>query len=183
MADERPIPKQLSAAVSAGDAEMFARLMREHPEAVWEHPDRPGYTYWLFSAVSRGKLPIVELLVAAGADVNAPKAKDSTGAPEEVIDTACDEGYVEVARWLLDRGAKVNHVVRGQTRCFALSGAAGGGHLEVVKLLVERGAAVNAAWAGMTALDHALTYGEEEVANYLRSVGGRTAEELGESSD
>jgi hypothetical protein len=50
--------------------------------------------------------------------------------------------------------------------------------LEVVKLLVERGAAVNACWANMTALDHALAYGKNDVADYLRSVGGERAAEL-----
>src|SRR3954452_24626018 len=50
--------------------------------------------------------------------------------------------------------------------------AARNGHLEVIKLLVERGADVNACRAGMTPLSHALASGQEEVAAYLRSVGG-----------
>jgi ankyrin repeat protein len=69
--------------------------------------------------------------------------------------------------------------VNGQTRCYALAEAALEGHPEVAKLLVERGAEVNAVWARKTALDHALDEDQEEVADYLRSVGGKTAEELG----
>ncbi len=95
-----------------------------------------------------------------------------------MIDTAASEGHLEVVRWLLDNGATVNHVVNGQTRCFALTGAAFRGRLDVVKLLVERGAMLNAVWAGMTPLDHALAYDKKEVGSYLRSVGGKTAKEL-----
>ena len=48
----------------------------------------------------------------------------------------------------------------------------------MVKLLVERGAEINAAWTPWTALDYAINYGKTEVADYLRSVGGKTGDEL-----
>jgi ankyrin repeat protein len=174
---ESSIPRQLSESIESGDTGRFRELMIAHPEHVWDRR-RPGKTRWLMSAVSSGQLPIVELLASAGADINAPKAVVSAGAPEGVIDTAATEGRLEIACWLLDRGAVINHVVLGTPRCFALSGAAAGGHFEVVKLLVERGAWINSAWAGMTPLSHALTYGNTEVADYLRSVGAKLPEEL-----
>jgi ankyrin repeat protein len=176
MSDKKPIPHQLSDALEAGDTETFARLMRDHPEHVWDRR-QPGKTYWLFSAADAGQLPILELLVAAGADINAPKASSST-APEGVVDTAAGEGHLEVVRWLLDRGAVINHVVGGAPRCFALTAAAFRGRLDVVKLLVERGAWINCVWAGSTPLSHAIGYGEEEVAAYLRSVGAKLPDEL-----
>jgi hypothetical protein len=175
MAKVKTIPHQLSAAVQAGDAEAFARLMRDYPEHVWDRR-QPHYTRWLFAAADAGQLPIIELLVDAGADVNSPKADN--GSPEGVIDTAASQGHLEVVCWLLDRGAVVNHVVSGERRCFALTGAASSGHLEVVKLLVERGAWFNCAWADCTPLAHAIGYGETEVANYLRSVGAKLPDEL-----
>jgi hypothetical protein len=56
--------------------------------------------------------------------------------------------------------------------------AAVAGHLEVVKLLVEHGADINTPWGNtsdgkpqINALWGALTYGQMEVANYLRSKG------------
>jgi uncharacterized protein len=172
MSEKKPIPHLLSEALGAGDAETFARLMRDHPEHVWDrHPDR---TRWLFAAADAGQLPIIELLVAAGADINAPKAT----APEGAVGTAAGEGHLEVVRWLLDRGAVINHVVGGAPRCFALTAAAFRGRLDVVKLLVERGAWIDCAWAGSTPLSHALGYGETEVAAYLRSVGAELPDEL-----
>ncbi len=72
----------------------------------------------------------------------------------------------------------MNFDVDGQTRCYALTGAARNGHLDVVRLLIERGAAVNACWAEMTPLDYALMYGRNDMADYLRSVGGKRAAEL-----
>ena len=79
---------------------------------------------------------------------------------------------------MIDQGAIFNHTMSGQTRCFALNNASRRGHIDVVKLLVERGANLKANWAGMTALDHAIAYDKVGVANYLRSVGAKTAQEL-----
>jgi ankyrin repeat protein len=177
---ESSIPRQLSEAIESGAGWRFRELMNAHPEHVWDRR-HPGKTRWLMSAVSSGQLSIVELLVSAGADINAPKAAVSAGAPEGVIDTAAAEGQLEIARWLLERGAVINHVVLGTPRCFALCGAAAMGHLEVVKLLVERGAWLNSAWAAMTPLSQAMTYGHTEVADYLRSVGAKLPDELEES--
>jgi ankyrin repeat protein len=173
MAKAKSIPHQLSDAVDSGDMEAFARLLRDHPEHVWDR--QPGYTRWLFAAADAGQLPILELLVAAGADVNAPKA---SGAPEGVIDAAAGAGHLEVVHWLLDQGAIINHSVGVEKRCFALTNAAFQGRLEVVKLLVERGAWINCVWAESTPLAHAIGYGETEVADYLRSVGAKLPDEL-----
>ena len=52
------------------------------------------------------------------------------------------------------------------------------GYFDIVKLLVERGAAVNACWALHTPLDFAIGYNKNNVADYLRSVGAKTAMEL-----
>lgn len=175
MGSDKSIGHQLSDAVEAGDAEAFARLMRDYPEKVWDDPETRTRTRWLFSAADSGCLPIIELLVDAGADVNAPCMGH---APEGVIDTAASEGHLEVVRWLLDRGAVINHTVAGMPRCFALTGAAFSGHLDVVKLLVERGAWINCVWAGMTPLSHAMMYGQTEVVDYLRSVGAKLPDEL-----
>jgi hypothetical protein len=178
MAGEVPTPREIFDAIYQKDIEYVARALRDHREVF----EREGWTTWMSSAASVGLLPLLELFVAAGADVNAPQSNHSVPSPEGVIETAASEGHLEVTRWLLDRGAVVNHVVNGQVRCGALVSTVGSGHLEVVKLLVERGAAVNSCWAGLTPLDHATMYGKAEVADYLRSVGGKLAAELDESS-
>jgi hypothetical protein len=158
-------------AIDAGDAEFIARGLRDQPEVFRAH----GWRMWMGAAADAGRLRVMELLVAAGADVNEPKSGSSAASPEGVIDVAAAMGHLDVVRWLLDRGARVNHEVLGQTRCFALVNAVRSRHLDVVKLLVERGAAVNACWAGLTPLDHAMMYGRADAAEYLRSVGGKTA--------
>jgi ankyrin repeat protein len=169
----------LHAALRADDARGFARLLARYPECRY---DGAGDDYWLNLAATDGKLWAVELLVERGADVNKPSnSTDSVPHPEGPIVYAADGGHVDVVRYMLDRGAAINHPVNGRVRCQALVGAAIWGHLAVAKLLVERGAAVNAVWAEKTPLDQAELWGRDEVAAYLRSVGGRTAVELGES--
>ena len=131
------------------------------------------------TAASEGKLWAVRFLVEKGADINQPSnSTDSDPAPEGPFVEACHSGNAELVQYMLDLGAKINHTVDGRVRCFALTGAARSGHLEVVKLLVERGAEINAAWTPWTPLDYAINYGQATVADYLRSVGGKTGDEL-----
>jgi ankyrin repeat protein len=164
-------------ALRADDASEFARLLALYPECRY---DGGGDDMWMASAAMRGKLWAVEWLVARGADVNRPSnSTDSVPHPEGPIVYAAQEGRLDVVRYMLDRGAAINHLIGGRVRCQALAGAAIWGHLEVAKLLVEREAEVNAVWAEMTPLDRAEQHGREEVAAYLRSVGGKTAEGLG----
>lgn len=171
---------RLDEALRADDRDEFAQLLDLYPDARY---DGAGDDWWMSSAAMDGRLWAVELLVARGADVNRPSnTTDSVPSPEGPIVEAARSGSVELVRFFLDRGAVVNHLVDGQTRCFALTGAARRGHLNVVKLLIEREAAVNAVWAGKTALDHAVEWGQDEAADYLRSVGGRSAADLGETA-
>jgi hypothetical protein len=163
------------AAMASGDAAEFERLLEAHPQHRRYHDGRDR---WLGEAATEGCLPVVQLLIRRGTDVNEPANADSVPCPEGVIYRAAEMGHLDVVRWLLDQGATVNHDVNGQTRCYALSGAARGGYLEVVRLLLERGAAVNACWAKLTPLDHALGYNRAEVAEVLRAAGGKTAAEL-----
>jgi ankyrin repeat protein len=177
MAAKGITPAQVFSAIYAGEEEFVAAALRDNRDMFVTK----GWTTWLSSAASAGRLRLVQLLVEAGADMNAPESEASVPSPEGVIDSAAGNGHLEVVRWLLDRGAKINHVVDGVTRCFALVNAVGSGHLDVVRVLVERGAAVNSCWAGLTPLDHARMYGQDEVAAYLQSVGGKTAAELGKA--
>jgi ankyrin repeat protein len=169
----------LHAALRNDDIAEFARLLALYPECRY---DGAGDDWWMNYAAMDGKLWAVELLVDQGADVNKPSnSTDSVPSPEGPIVYAADNGHATVVRYMLDRGAVVNHLIDGRVRCQALVGAAIWGHLDVAKLLVERGAEVNAVWAEMTPLDRAELHGQHEVVSYLRSVGGRTATELGET--
>ncbi|MBI2480170.1 MAG: ankyrin repeat domain-containing protein, partial [Planctomycetia bacterium] len=127
-------------------------------------------------AAERDDVPMMEALVGFGARID-PNISDENE-PEGPIFTASSEGAVNAVRWLLDRGATINHVVKGQRRCLSLTTAAIGGHLDVVKLLVEHGADLDAVWMGQNALSAAMTYGRSGVADYLRSKGALMPAEL-----
>jgi ankyrin repeat protein len=126
------IPDAFAEAMETGDIQEFERLMQAYPNHVRTEADR---VLWLHHAAAAGQLPFVELFVRLGADVNGSQDTD----PEGAVVWAAREGHLDVVRWLLDQGAKINHVVHGRRRCFALVGAVVDGHLDVVKLLVERG--------------------------------------------
>ncbi len=174
MIPEKSVSVRLSEAVAAGDVTAFDTLLQSHPEE-FRYDD--GRCSWLSSAADEGQIAILQYLCDRGVDVNERKAAHKL-VPEGVVVTAANRGHLEATRWLLDRGAILNHTVRGQVRCFALSGAASHGRVDIVQLLLERGAELNASWAEMTALDHAATYGHRDVYEYLRSVGGKTAAEV-----
>ena len=166
----------LYAALGDDHADEFKRLLALHPDC---RLDGAGEDGWMDAAAMRGKSWAIEYLVAQGADVNKPSnSTDSTPLPEGSIQWAAADGHLDAVRTLLDLGARINFVLNGQRRCVPLWFAVSGGHLAVVKLLVERGADVNASCNNTTALDDALLYEHEEVAEYLRSVGGKTAAEL-----
>ena len=177
MSDETPIPERMYNAIQAGDLETFRTLFEQHPQHRF-YDD--GRSMWFSDAASAGQLEILEYLVGTGVDINEPANNDSVASPEGVVYRAAGDGHHELVRWMLENGAKVNFEVRGQTRCYALLHAAREGDLEMIQLLLEHGEALNSCWAEMTPLDHALDYGQEEVAAYLRLVGAKTAAELEE---
>ena len=91
----------------------------------------------LFMACTNGSAAMIEALVKAGADVNAPKANGTTP-----LMIAAASGSVPAVKTLLDLGAKVDtkESVRDQS---ALMFAAALGRADVVKLLAQRGATLN----------------------------------------
>ena len=88
----------------------------------------------LHAAAYNGHDAMVELLLEAGADVNA-KAVGGVITP---LYMACHEGNAKVANRLIDHGAEIDvHSHRGLT---ALCIAASRGHAETAKVLLEKGA-------------------------------------------
>ena len=166
----------LYAALHDDDADEFKRLLALYPDCRLNDSGDDG---WMDAAAMDGKPWAIEYLVAEGADVNKPSnSTDSTPLPEGPIQWAAAGGHLDTVRVMLDLGARVNTVLSGQRRCVPLWFAVADGHLEVVRLLAERGADVNASRNDATALDDAIFYDRDEVAAYLRSVGGKTAAEL-----
>ncbi len=169
---------RMARAMDEENLEEFQGLMRENPEYLRMDStfSAPGKEMWLRSAAQRGLLSFVKFLVEEmGIGGNEP---EDELAPEGAIRNAAMEGHMEVVRWLLEHGARINFEVAGVLTCHTLGTAARNGHLEVVKLLVEHGAAINAVWKGDNALKWARTYGYKDIADYLVSQGAKMPEEL-----
>lgn len=157
--------RAMADAIRAGDDRLCGELIDAHSSLLTEEDNANTF---LRMAARKNKVKIVELLVNRGVDINTPQ---SNGSPEGPVLNAVGESAMDVVRWMLDHGAKLNHVVDAQTRCFALNDAARAGNMEMVWLLVEHGADVNANWKGETPLTFAIMYGQDEVAKFLRSKG------------
>jgi ankyrin repeat protein len=137
----------------------------------------------LVKAAAAGHLPIVELLVHHGADVNAVEHMTP-------LVGAASNLEVEVVRWLLAHGADVNKPDEcGQTALHAAINAEWNEfrtaeperphdelrETELTRLLIEHGADINAETKdGKTPLDTALNGYHPAAEKLLRSLGART---------
>jgi len=170
---EKPLSHQFYAALSAHDFDRAREILVAHPGFLQEGNRGDSY---IRAAARKNDLPMLELLVEFGMDVN---SMEDDGSPEGPIVDASREGAIDAVRWLLNRGARVNCEINGAVRCFALTGAVRDGHFDVVKLLVEEGGAdINAIWADNNALSFAIMYSQHEIADYLRSKGAKEPWEL-----
>jgi len=118
----------------------------------------------LMIAAWEGNIPLMELFVARGADVNKTNA---TGEP--ALLHAAWRGHLNAVKWLLEHGAQVN---RGPLQWTALHYAVFAGRDEVVQYLIEHGADINArSTNGSSVLMMAVYEGREELARKLVALG------------
>jgi len=127
-----------------GSAALVKKLLLLHPDVdAW---DREEYTP-LLNAAEVGRVDLLQLLVAAGADLRATQKNG-----RNALHLAAGSANPEAVRFLLDHQFDVNEMsASGDT---ALMNAAGHCRLENVTLLLGAGARVNGAEKkrGMTAL-------------------------------
>ena len=144
-------------------------------------------------AIESGYLPIIELLLREGADVNFPA---ELGVKRTPLQRAAEIGRIGIVQLLLNQGADVNAPAAKRGGGSALQLAAAKGHYPVVRLLVENGADVNADASdvnGRTALEGATEHARLDVLTFLLSAVAATgqakpehvarARELAEQSD
>lgn len=118
----------------------------------------------LMIAAWNGDLPMMELLVARGADVNKLNALG-----EQALMHAAWRGNADAIKWLLAKGARINHE---PMRWSALHYAAFAGHEKVVALLLGNGADINArSTNGSSALMMAVYEGHEGLVRQLLARG------------
>ena len=126
--------------------------------------------------------PNKDLLNAAlNGDINALKQSLNEGAnPNYAQDTytplmaAANNGFDDIARTLLDKGANVNAVKEGECGYTAIWLAAYTGRDSTVSLLAERGANLNAAGGceNETPLQIAQRYSRASTVSLIESLGG-----------
>jgi hypothetical protein len=144
LAADDPLAVDAIAAVQAGDLGTLARLLAEHPHlATVKIGDPDGMSRTLLHAATDwpGHFPsnvaTVQMLIAAGADVNARFAGPHTETP---LHWAASSDDVEVLDALLDAGADIEAdgaVIAGGT---PLTDAVAFGQWDAARRLVERGA-------------------------------------------
>jgi len=118
----------------------------------------------LMIAAWRGDIPMMELLVARGADVNKANALG-----ERALMHACWRGQAAAAEWLLAHGARIDS---DAMQWSALHYAVFAGHGAVVRLLLDRGADINArSTNGSSVLMMAVYEGHEDLVRQLLARG------------
>lgn len=167
-----PIPE----ACKRDDADAVEAILRTRSNPISEGDAR----YWLYSAAQKGAINVVKRIISWGYDANTSRDPDRLP-PEGPLFPAVMSGNLELVRWLLEQGAISECLVPGEDepRNFALSTAVSDGRLDIVQLLVEYGANVNVYYGNRTPVSESLAYGHKDIADYLRSKGGKTPEELG----
>lgn len=86
----------LHGAANSGNLAVVRQLLERDPDLDLEIRGKGGWTA-LHVAVYKGHLPVVEALLAAGAQIQAP-----------MLYTACEYGYAAVARVLVLAGARAD---------------------------------------------------------------------------
>jgi ankyrin repeat protein len=143
----------LKAAEAGGGANRYATLSQAEKDTA------------LVKEARAGRVEVVRLLLAAGANVNAQNRYGSTALREAAM-----HGHVEAVRLLLAAKADVN--MQNQNGDTALIEAARDGRVDIVQLLLAAKADVNAQsqW-GHTALIYAARGGSVEVVQLLLAAG------------
>lgn len=143
------------------------RALKIFLRAIGVKPDEKdplGATPLIKTAMLKRKAA-AELLLEAGADVNAGNAQGLTA-----LHWAAFRGFADIAAMLLDKGADPN--ARGGPGVTPLMQASMNGHAEICSLLLAKGARVGETdHEGMTALHKAAGDGHAEVVRRLVAAG------------
>jgi ankyrin repeat protein len=167
---DKSLKTALDWAAFAGKAELVKLLLNGGAKPNPGRGDkRSSPVYW---SIAGGNIQVLELLVSAKADVNAP------GIDMSPLSSAALHGRSDFAKILLRAGADPNQAdSEGFT---SLMSAVAGGSLEIAEMLVKAGADPNTVRLRIreTALDMALNRKRRAIADYLRGIGAKSAGDL-----
>jgi hypothetical protein len=174
MAERSELSKALGIAISEGKIDQVRELLAQHGKALNKVICVGGDG--LFTAASHGRLDMVKLFLSKEYefDVNSKETFPPHQSPLEACLKNCDP---DVVLLLLEHGADPNY---GRAIIGAISGyPPKKNSLEIVKLLEKHGADLHRTFVNhqakdkdlMNALSTAIAWGQQEVADYLRSRG------------
>lgn len=165
----RIAPAALRQAVAKHHIHIVRQLLQLHPDVnchqSWSsYANEFGGTL-LQVAVSNGDLAILEMLIAAKADVN---LNPSEGWRNTALQSASEQGSLDAVQLLLAAGAELD--VAGSTAPPLLL-AIQNGHIQVFERLLAAGADIHAtAYRGQTMLQAAENSGNAEIQERLRDA-------------
>ncbi len=152
----------ITQAAAAGNVALVEELIGQTPDLV-SCSSSDGWTP-LHVAAHAGQGPVVEFLLAHGADVNTPAKNDLHNTP---ILWAVMAGQTEMVVLLLAHGANVN--TPNSAGATPLHKAAIHGDSQLVRLLLDHGARTDARNSGgQTPLIHAQYHGHTEIIAMLQ---------------
>ncbi|KAK3291965.1 uncharacterized protein B0H64DRAFT_468823 [Chaetomium fimeti] len=127
----------LFAAVRVGRADIVKALLARHADINAIH-GKARYTV-LHYAICGQRLPIVDLLLDAGAEVNDPARSRANGFEITALQAAAGRGLIGLVQRLITCGANLNARRPYPSGCTALEEAATRGRLDTVHLLLGAG--------------------------------------------
>jgi len=152
-------------AASVGDTGRVMELVHEDHSSLNSYP--PFGFFPLGLATFFGHKDTVEVLIAAGADVNL-QSRESMKVSS--LHSAVAAGRLDIAQILLAHGANPNSKAAQDFR--PIHEAAARGTLEFVQLLLDAGAEINArAVDGKTPLAFAMEHKKDAIASFLKARG------------
>ena len=165
------VDRQLLAAAYRNDVNAARKLVADGADV--NAKDGSEQSAYLIATSEIGDDPrLLELTLAAGADVDAKDSYNGTG-----LIRAAERGYERIVRRLLRTDIDLDHVNRlGWTALLEaiILGEGGRAHTATVRLLVDAGADVNLPdQDGTTPLDHARQRDVKAIERILRQAGAK----------
>lgn len=169
--DERDAKGQTPLLLAVGEGNLaVAKLLLKSGASVNKQADNKD-TPWLLAGAS-GRTEILKLMWPMKPDLS---MRNRYGG--NALIPACERGHVDTVEFLLTTDIDVDHVNDLGWTCLleaVILGDGGKDHQNIVKLVLDNGGNPNLADKdGVTALTHAKSKGQAEIAALIETAGGR----------